>query len=46
MSCPPTAHEFAKSIDGWLVLIDGEQLVELMIDNDPGVTTHDSYEIK
>jgi len=45
-SFPQTAYEFVKTIDGRIVLIDGEQLAELMIDNDLGVTTHYSYDIK
>jgi len=45
-SFPQTAYEFVKTIDGRIVLIDGEQLAELMIDNNLGVTTQYSYEIK
>jgi len=45
-SFPQSAYEFVKTIDGRIVLIDGEQLAELMIDNNLGVTTHYSYHIK
>lgn len=40
------AIEFAKTIENKIVLIDGEQLVEYMIDYDLGVSKISSYEIK
>lgn len=40
------ALEFAPRSDVKVVLIDGEQLTELMIDYDVGVNTSDKYEIK
>lgn len=40
------AHEYVKNIESKIVLIDGETLVELMIDNDVGVNTVRSIQIK
>jgi restriction system protein len=40
------AEEYTKFIDNNIVLIDGEQLVNLMIDNDVGVTKVTSYDVK
>lgn len=40
------ALEYAKQIDPKVVLIDGEQLVQLMIDHDVGVTPSATYEVK
>lgn len=40
------AKNFVKNIDKKVVLIDGERLAELMIDNDVGVTLALSYQIK
>jgi len=40
------ALDFAPKSDVKVVLIDGEQLTELMIDYDIGVNTSDKYEIK
>ena len=40
------AKEFATNIDSKIVLIDGEQLTQLMIDNDVGVSKVGAYEIK
>jgi restriction system protein len=40
------AEEFAYKIDSKVVLIDGEQLAQLMIDNDIGVSKIKSYELK
>ena len=45
-SFPQSACEFVKSVDGRIILIDGEQLAELMIDHNLGVTTQYSYDIK
>jgi restriction system protein len=40
------AREYSNTIDSRIVLIDGNQLAELMIDHGIGVTPHRSYEIK
>lgn len=40
------AIDFASRIDSKVVLIDGNALVQLMIDRDIGVTTSAAYEIK
>lgn len=40
------AHDYAGKIDTKIVLIDGEQLAQLMIDNNVGVTPVQNYEIK
>lgn len=40
------AREYASNIDSKIVLIDGEQLAQLMIDHDVGVSTATVYEIK
>jgi len=40
------AHEYADRIDTKIVLIDGEQLAQLMIDHNVGVTPVQNYEIK
>lgn len=40
------AIEYVANIDLKIVLIDGEQLAQLMIDNDIGVSNIASYEIK
>lgn len=40
------AVEFVGRLDSKIILIDGEQLVQLMIDHDVGVSTAAAYEIK
>ena len=40
------AVEFASKIDSKIILIDGDQLVEYMIDFNVGVTTTSKYELK
>ena len=40
------AREYVSKIDNKIVLIDGEQLAKLMIENDVGVSKVASYEIK
>ncbi|MGB4611435.1 MAG: restriction endonuclease, partial [Methanothermobacter thermautotrophicus] len=40
------AREYASSIDNRIVLIDGDELAQLMIDHDVGVSKGTSYEIK
>jgi restriction system protein len=40
------AREYVKTIPTKVVLIDGEELAELMIDHDVGVSRETSYEVK
>jgi restriction system protein len=40
------AREFISKIESKIVLVDGKQLTEYMIDNDIGVTTVESYSVK
>jgi restriction system protein len=40
------AHDYAKGIVKKVVLIDGEQLAQLMIEHDVGVTTEQAYIVK
>lgn len=40
------AHDFVSKIDSKIVLIDGEQLTQFMIDHNIGVTTVANYELK
>lgn len=40
------AHEYAARIDSKIVLIDGERLSQLMIDNNLGVSSMASYDVK
>jgi restriction system protein len=40
------AHDYAERIETKIVLIDGDQLAQLMIDNNVGVTPVQNYEIK
>lgn len=40
------ARDYASNIDSKIVLIDGEQLAQLMIDHDVGVSRASVYEIK
>lgn len=40
------ARQFVKSIGKRIVLIDGVELADLMIDNGVGVTTLVTYEVK
>ncbi|MGO8951643.1 MAG: restriction endonuclease [Ktedonobacterales bacterium] len=40
------AQQFVAGVDTKIVLIDGKQLAELMIDHDVGVTTTTSYQVK
>jgi restriction system protein len=37
---------YVETIDPKVILIDGRQLAELMIDHNLGVSTSNSYEIK
>ena len=45
-SFPRTAYDFAASIEPKIVLIDGTELAELMIENNIGVATKRNYEVK
>ena len=40
------AREYVKTVDSKIVLIDGRQLAEYMIDHNVGVSTVKTYEIK
>lgn len=40
------AHEYASRIDNKIVLIDGDQLTQFMIDYNIGVTPSSAYEVK
>ena len=40
------AEQFAKNIDSKIILIDGEQLSDYMIDSNTGVTTKETYALK
>jgi restriction system protein len=40
------AKEYSSNIENKIVLIDGQQLAQLMIDNNVGVTTVANYELK
>jgi len=41
-----TAREYAENIDSKIILIDGDQLAELMIDNNIGVEIKTTYSVK
>lgn len=45
-SFPRTAYDFVESIEPKIVLIDGTELAELMIENNIGVATKRNYEVK
>jgi len=40
------AYEYISNIDTKIVLIDGDQLAQLMIDNNIGVSPSNAYEVK
>ena len=40
------AHEYASRIDSKIVLVDGEQLTQFMIDHNIGVANVSNYEVK
>ncbi len=42
----PKAHEYVGKIEKKIVLIDGEQLAQLMIDHGIGVSEFDHYVVK
>lgn len=43
---PKSAYEFVNSIDRKIILIDGERLALLMIENNVGVTPRERFELK
>lgn len=43
---PKSAHEFVGKIDRKIILIDGERLATLMIENNIGVNAREKYELK
>jgi len=45
-SFPKSAVEFVAQIEPKVILIDGQRLAQLMIENNVGVTVKDTYEIK
>lgn len=40
------AHEYVKHLEAKIILINGSQLAELMIDHNVGVATKHVYEVK
>lgn len=40
------AREYAAKVDWKIVLVDGQQLAQLMIDHNVGCSTHKTYEVK
>lgn len=45
-SFPPSGYDFVKQIESKVILIDGNMLANLMIENNIGVSTINSYEVK
>lgn len=43
---PPSVYEFVTQVEYKIVLIDGEQLANLMIENNVGLTTINEYQVK
>lgn len=43
---PKAAYEFVASIEPRIILIDGKELAELMIENNVGISTKTNYEVK
>jgi restriction system protein len=43
---PKGAYDFVASIDPRIILIDGKQLAELMIEHNVGLATKNNYEVK
>ena len=41
-----TSYEYVKTIDPKVILIDGQALANLMIENNVGTSTVESYQIK
>ena len=45
-SFPKSAYEYVSSIEHNIILIDGQKLTELMIDNNIGLSVQTRYEVK
>lgn len=45
-SFPQSVHEFVKQVEYRIILMDGEQLANLMIENNVGLTTINEYKVK
>lgn len=43
---PPSVYEFVTQVEYKIVLIDGEQLANLMIENNVGLSTINEYQVK
>jgi restriction system protein len=43
---PPSGHDFVKQIEHKIILIDGDMLARLMIDNNVGISTMTTYQVK
>lgn len=43
---PPSGHDYVKQIEHKIILIDGDMLAQLMIDNNIGVSTMTTYQVK
>ena len=42
----PQAREYADDVSPRVILVNGQQLADLMIDNEVGVTVAQAYEVK
>lgn len=45
-SFPKSAYDYVKNLEQKIILIDGDKLTELMIENNAGIHTERAYEIK
>jgi len=45
-SFPKSAYQFVSQVEYKIILIDGQRLAELMIENNVGISTVNSYEVK
>lgn len=45
-SFPPSVYEFVKQVEYRIVLIDGEQFANLMVEHNVGLTTVNEYKVK
>lgn len=45
-SFPKSVYEFVQQIEYKIILIDGERLADLMIENNIGLSTINTYEVK
>jgi restriction system protein len=43
---PSSAYEYVRSIDPTIILVDGDQLTQMMLENNVGVSTSQKYELK